>query len=88
MKETSSSGFRSIASGIETVFRFLLLGLLALYRKLVSPLLPPACRFHPTCSAYAAEAVRAHGAAKGSFLALKRVLRCHPFNPGGYDPIP
>ena len=58
------------------------------YRKLVSPALPPACRFHPTCSEYALEAVEKHGAAKGMLLAAKRVLKCHPYHPGGYDPVP
>jgi uncharacterized protein len=70
------------------VIRAILLGLLAAYRRFVSPLLPPACRFHPTCSAYAAEAVRRHGALKGSFLTVKRLGRCHPFCEGGVDPVP
>jgi uncharacterized protein len=70
------------------VIRAILLGLLAAYRRFVSPLLPPACRFHPTCSAYAAEAVRRHGALKGSFLTVKRLARCHPFCEGGVDPVP
>lgn len=65
-----------------------LLVLLAGYRRFVSPLLGPRCRFAPSCSAYAAEAVRIHGAFKGSYLAARRLLRCHPFNPGGYDPVP
>ena len=70
------------------MIRAMLLGLLAGYRRFVSPLLPPACRFHPTCSAYAAEAVRRHGALKGSFLTVKRLSRCHPFCEGGVDPVP
>jgi uncharacterized protein len=70
------------------VIRAILLGLLAAYRRFVSPLLPPACRFHPTCSAYAAEAVRRHGALKGSVLTVKRLGRCHPFCEGGVDPVP
>lgn len=68
--------------------RAVLLVLLGAYRRLVSPLLPPACRFHPTCSAYAAEAVRRHGALRGSLLALKRLARCHPLCEGGIDPVP
>ncbi len=68
--------------------RFLLLALLGAYRRLVSPLLPPACRFHPTCSAYAVEAVRRHGSARGMFLTVKRLARCHPLCEGGIDPVP
>ncbi len=64
------------------------LGLLRLYKALVSPVLPPACRYTPTCSEYAYQAVVRHGALKGSWLATKRVLRCHPLAKGGYDPVP
>ncbi len=66
----------------------LLLALVAGYRRFLSPLLPPRCRFHPTCSAYAAAALTEHGAARGSWLAVRRVARCHPFHPGGHDPVP
>jgi len=58
------------------------------YRKFISPLKPPTCRFLPTCSAYALEAIEMHGAAKGSYLAVKRICKCHPFHPGGFDPVP
>lgn len=58
------------------------------YQLFISPLLSPRCRFRPTCSYYAIEALRTHGALKGSWLALRRVGRCHPLNPGGYDPVP
>lgn len=58
------------------------------YRDFVSPLKPPSCRFYPTCSAYALEAVGKYGAMKGTFLFLKRLLRCNPFCKGGYDPVP
>ena len=58
------------------------------YRRFISPLLPPRCRFEPSCSAYALEALRVHGAARGLWLAVARIGRCHPFNPGGYDPVP
>jgi len=65
----------------------LLMFCIHLYRRLLSPVLPPSCRFHPTCSAYALEAIRRYGAFKGSFLSLRRVLKCHPWHPGGYDPV-
>jgi putative membrane protein insertion efficiency factor len=57
------------------------------YQRAVSPYLPRSCRFRPTCSEYAREAIDRFGAARGSWLALKRLLRCHPFHPGGYDPV-
>ena len=66
----------------------ILVALVRGYQRFVSPMLPPRCRFLPTCSQYAAEAVERHGAARGSWLALRRVARCHPFHPGGHDPVP
>jgi putative membrane protein insertion efficiency factor len=63
-------------------------GVIGLYRRYVSPLTPRHCRFEPTCSAYALEAVRVHGGLRGIALALGRIARCHPFNPGGLDPVP
>lgn len=66
----------------------LLLAVIALYRRWVSPALGPRCRFAPSCSAYAAEAIAVHGAGRGSWLAVRRVARCHPFHPGGHDPVP
>lgn len=68
--------------------RQLLLFLLRFYQRFVSPLKPPACRFYPTCSSYAVQAITKYGACKGGLLALRRVLRCHPFHKGGYDPVP
>jgi putative membrane protein insertion efficiency factor len=65
-----------------------MLGAIAAYRKAISPFLPPACRFYPTCSAYAAEAVRRHGAWRGALLSVKRLARCHPLCEGGVDPVP
>lgn len=58
------------------------------YRRWISPALPARCRFHPSCSGYALEALAVHGAVRGTGLALWRLLRCHPFHPGGYDPVP
>ncbi len=67
----------------------LLLALIRFYRTCISPFTPPACRFTPTCSQYAMEAIEKYGAAKGGWLALKRILRCHPFYKGDYyDPVP
>lgn len=58
------------------------------YQVSISPLLPSSCRYFPSCSAYAIQALERHGALKGSWLAARRILRCHPFTPGGYDPVP
>ncbi|MGE5686187.1 MAG: membrane protein insertion efficiency factor YidD [Gemmatimonadota bacterium] len=62
--------------------------LIRAYQLVISPALPPACRFTPTCSQYALEAIRRHGALRGSWLAVRRLARCHPFNPGGFDAVP
>jgi putative membrane protein insertion efficiency factor len=62
--------------------------LIGVYRRAISPALPRRCRFEPTCSAYTMEAVREHGALRGLGLGLRRIGRCHPFNPGGVDPVP
>lgn len=66
----------------------LLIGALRFYKAHISPQLPPACRYTPTCSEYAMEAVERHGALRGSLLAVRRVLSCNPFSRGGYDPVP
>lgn len=66
----------------------MLMAVISAYRRFISPLLGPHCRFAPSCSAYALEAVREHGALGGSWLAVRRLARCHPFNPGGLDPVP
>jgi len=68
--------------------RSIFLGLIRIYQYFISPLMPKACRFHPSCSAYAYDAIRLHGVLKGISLGLWRILRCHPFHPGGYDPVP
>jgi hypothetical protein len=70
------------------MIRALLLLLVRAYRRLIAPGLPAACRFYPSCSAYAETALRRHGAAKGAWLAARRLARCHPFHPGGIDPVP
>jgi len=62
--------------------------LLALYKRFLSPLLPRACRFEPTCSVYAREAIEKHGLARGAALAMRRLLKCQPFHRGGFDPVP
>ncbi|MEC1261988.1 membrane protein insertion efficiency factor YidD [Bacillus swezeyi] len=59
-----------------------------IYQKWISPILPPSCRFYPTCSNYGLEAIEKHGAFKGGWLTIKRILKCHPFHPGGVDPVP
>ncbi|MFQ5736184.1 MAG: membrane protein insertion efficiency factor YidD [Thermodesulfobacteriota bacterium] len=64
------------------------LWLIALYKAAISPVLPPSCRFYPTCSDYAHHAIEGHGVLRGVFMAAARLLRCHPYNPGGYDPVP
>ena len=66
----------------------LLLYLIRFYQRNISPLRPPCCRFIPTCSQYALEAIEKYGAIKGGWLAFKRILRCNPFHKGGYDPVP
>ncbi|MCL2374599.1 MAG: membrane protein insertion efficiency factor YidD [Treponema sp.] len=67
--------------------RWFALKLIRFYQCAVSPHFPPCCRYEPTCSRYAYEAVQKHGVCRGGFIALRRVLRCHPFHPGGYDPL-
>ncbi len=68
--------------------KVVLLGLIRSYQVLISPLLPPACRFQPTCSQYALEAIARFGPLQGSWLATCRICRCHPWHPGGFDPVP
>ncbi|MFG0288805.1 MAG: membrane protein insertion efficiency factor YidD [Rhodopirellula sp. JB044] len=77
---------RSPMRWIRTGIVFVLVGLIRGYQLLISPLLGPNCRFTPTCSAYAIEAMQKYGPIRGTWRAVKRILRCHPWNPGGYDP--
>ena len=71
-----------------TVIRKALIGMLRVYRLVISPLFPPCCRYYPSCSAYAVQAIKLHGPLFGAWLALKRIGRCHPWAPGGHDPVP
>ncbi|MCG7335956.1 membrane protein insertion efficiency factor YidD [Sporosarcina sp. ACRSM] len=66
----------------------ILMGFIKIYQKIISPLTPPSCRFYPTCSHYGLEALEKHGALKGSWLTIRRILKCHPFHEGGFDPVP
>jgi len=68
--------------------RILILAPLRFYKRFLSPLLPPMCRFDPTCSIYMMQAIEKHGTLRGVWLGLRRLARCHPFNPGGWDPVP
>ncbi len=68
--------------------RRVLISFIKCYKYLISPFMASHCRFHPSCSSYAIQAIEVHGAFKGCYLALRRLLRCHPFHPGGYDPVP
>jgi putative membrane protein insertion efficiency factor len=68
--------------------KYLALTTIRFYQKFISPLLPPACRFYPTCSHYGYQAIEKYGIIKGGWMAIKRIGRCHPFHPGGYDPVP
>jgi hypothetical protein len=71
-----------------TAFARLLILPIRGYQRFISPLFPPVCRFYPSCSTYAVEALRVHGALRGLWLGTRRIARCHPFNPGGLDPVP
>ena len=68
--------------------KFLIIGIIKTYQTLISPLFPPSCRFYPSCSQYALEAVSTYGALRGGWLAIKRISKCHPFHEGGLDPVP
>ena len=81
-------GFKHVFDFPGWLIRQLLLALIHVYRYAISPFLGQRCRFHPSCSAYAAESLTRYGLFKGLWLAIKRILRCHPFHPGGHDPVP
>lgn len=82
------TGIHRVLHWVGWPIRSLLIGLIWVYRHTISPILPPTCRYHPSCSAYGFEALQVHGAAKGTVLTAWRVLRCNPFTPGGLDPVP
>ena len=73
---------------LSSALTWLLIKLIRVYQLVISPLLGPSCRFQPTCSRYAVSCLSTHGPLRGSWLAVKRIARCHPFHPGGYDPPP
>ncbi len=73
---------------MSVLVRNALISLVRLYRALISPILPPSCRFTPTCSSYAITSLERYGVLKGGWLAIRRIGRCHPWNPGGHDPVP
>jgi uncharacterized protein len=68
--------------------KYFFIALIRFYQKFISPITPPTCRFYPTCSHYGLEAFRRFGIIRGSYLTVKRILKCHPFHPGGFDPVP
>ncbi|MFZ5871850.1 MAG: membrane protein insertion efficiency factor YidD [Actinomycetota bacterium] len=78
----------TVLAGLRRLPAWLLIGVVRAYQLLVSPLLGQTCRFYPSCSAYAVGALREHGALRGTWLSIRRVARCHPWNPGGVDPVP
>ncbi len=73
---------------ISRVISFILILIINFYRTVISPILPPRCRYNPTCSEYAVQAIKKHGSFKGGWLSLKRIARCHPWGGHGYDPVP
>lgn len=86
---SSSPSERPRSLSLPDIPRTLVLAPIVFYRRFITPLKPsPSCRFHPTCSAYAVEAIETHGTLRGCLLAIRRLLKCHPFHPGGIDPVP
>lgn len=72
---------------MSNLFKWIFIKWIRFYQIAISPLFPPTCRFYPTCSTYACEAISKYGPGKGLYLSIRRILKCHPFHPGGYDPI-
>lgn len=88
LKSISLNYSKKQESGANDILTRTLVGIVKFYQKYISPLKPPTCRFVPTCSSYAITALKRFGPFKGLLLAVYRILRCNPFNPGGYDPVP
>lgn len=86
--DEKKSVWHKIGHFIVSIPKYIVLGLIHFYRGAISPALPPSCRYVPTCSEYAIIAIQRYGALKGTFMAIKRIGRCHPFHEGGYDPVP
>jgi uncharacterized protein len=84
---TPAGQLTAARQGAEKLVRTICIGLIRFYQYFISPLLPPSCRFYPTCSHYALEALAQHGLWRGLYLTLRRLGRCHPFHPGGFDPV-
>lgn len=82
------SCLKTILTLLKKILSRFLIGLVYIYQYVISPVIGPRCRFHPTCSSYMIEAIQVHGPIKGTWLGLKRLSRCHPYNDGGYDPVP
>ncbi|MCR5056971.1 MAG: membrane protein insertion efficiency factor YidD [Clostridia bacterium] len=78
---------KKLFSWVSNIFKSILLGIIRFYRRFISPLKKPCCRFYPSCSQYATDAIKKHGAVKGSGMAVWRIMRCNPFGKGGYDPV-
>ena len=76
------------ATQMGEILKTLMRGVIGLYQRWIAPAFPPACRFSPSCSYYALEAIERHGIVRGMFLTIRRLLRCHPYHPGGFDPVP
>jgi uncharacterized protein len=79
---------RNLWGWLQVPLTWPMIGLIRLYQLLISPALPPSCRFAPSCSRYTLEAIQRYGALKGGWLGARRLVRCHPWNPGGFDPVP